>query len=395
MLPQPSLRFTLPSIHDDTKLDCRVYHPQCLRNLSPAGTPWSRQAAIVAHPYAPLGGCFDDPVVNVVAGTLLELGFLVTTFNFRGAASSEGHTSWTSKPEQADYISVVGFTAYYVHHLHPPPSVCPVDRRQSPILLLAGYSYGAMVTTRLPPLDTVMSCFATPPINTAEADIRLRAQHFAEEQNALFAAPASPRRSLGVRVGGNEDVSRRSHDRNTMVEFEREERIRQSVRELLMRAKLVYQGYSQWPHDGDRDEKKGHCLEKVEGPIAFQSAYLIVSPPVGLVTKLATMSFTNSLSSFWLRRSGAGGQSTTDALIANPTLIIYGDQDGFITQRKIREWTRRLSGAVTSQCRYVEVPGAGHFWTERNVIRKRKSHQEPVIYMLAPLSEYQFCPLLW
>jgi alpha/beta superfamily hydrolase len=37
----------------------------------------------VAHPYAPLGGCFDDPVVDEVGGELLNAGFFLVTFNFR------------------------------------------------------------------------------------------------------------------------------------------------------------------------------------------------------------------------------------------------------------------------------------------------------------------------
>ncbi len=44
---------------------------------------WEKKAAIVAHPYAPLGGCYDDPVVDVVASTILKAGFIVGTFNFR------------------------------------------------------------------------------------------------------------------------------------------------------------------------------------------------------------------------------------------------------------------------------------------------------------------------
>lgn len=70
-------------------------------------------------------------------------------------------------------------------------------------MLLAGYSYGALVTTRLPSLDTILAYFTTPAIHTAEADIRLRAQHLAEAHlNAQSAGPTSPRKSLGVRVEG-------------------------------------------------------------------------------------------------------------------------------------------------------------------------------------------------
>ena len=77
-LPEPALTFTLPSIHDSTILDCRVYHPS---NLSSAWQP--RHSAIVAHPYAPLGGSYDDPIVEDVASQLLHKGFIVGTFNFR------------------------------------------------------------------------------------------------------------------------------------------------------------------------------------------------------------------------------------------------------------------------------------------------------------------------
>ncbi|KAF3355917.1 hypothetical protein VdG1_06655 [Verticillium dahliae VDG1] len=82
MLPEPTLNFTLPSIHDDTVLDCRVYHSHALSPV-PNAPPWRRHAAIVAHPYAPMGGSYDDPIVDSVAEALLRAGYLVGTFNFR------------------------------------------------------------------------------------------------------------------------------------------------------------------------------------------------------------------------------------------------------------------------------------------------------------------------
>jgi hypothetical protein len=84
MLPNPTLSFTIPSVQDDTVLQCRVYHPSCLAPTSvPQIVNWNKKAAIVAHPYAPLGGCYDDPVVDIVAGTILKQGWIVGTFNFR------------------------------------------------------------------------------------------------------------------------------------------------------------------------------------------------------------------------------------------------------------------------------------------------------------------------
>lgn len=102
-----------------------------------------------------------------------------------------------------------------------------------------------------------------------------------------------------------------------------------------------------------------HCLEKVEGDVVFRSAYLAISPPVGFVTRLATMSF-----------SGPSSASIIgDVLFTlNPALVIYGDQDGFISHKKIHEWIQQLSSADASRFRHVEVRGAGHFWIEGDVI---------------------------
>lgn len=89
MLPQPTLTFTIPSLHDGTVLKCRVYHPWSL-SPSPKAPPWRHDAAIVAHPYAPLGGSYDDGIVALVGTTLLRAGFLVATFNFRYATHTVG-----------------------------------------------------------------------------------------------------------------------------------------------------------------------------------------------------------------------------------------------------------------------------------------------------------------
>lgn len=81
----PAYSFSIPSIEDDTLLDCRIYHPKTFHTIQPE-SPHGRnagKAAVIAHPYPPLGGCYDDPVVLSVTETLLEQGYIVGTFNFR------------------------------------------------------------------------------------------------------------------------------------------------------------------------------------------------------------------------------------------------------------------------------------------------------------------------
>lgn len=82
----PTFSFSIPSVHDGCKLECRLYLPGWLRNIESAPA-WSTRGAIVAHPYAPLGGCFDDPVIGFVGGELLQAGYVVGTFNFRYSSS--------------------------------------------------------------------------------------------------------------------------------------------------------------------------------------------------------------------------------------------------------------------------------------------------------------------
>ena len=79
-LPAPNFTGTIPSIYDGCKLEYRVYMPDQLKNQT---SSWPIKGAIVAHPYASLGGSFNDPVVSFLGGELLKSGNVVGTFNFR------------------------------------------------------------------------------------------------------------------------------------------------------------------------------------------------------------------------------------------------------------------------------------------------------------------------
>ena len=84
MVPEPTFCFTIPSVHDDTTLECRIYHPSASCRSGPGKEkPWRLRGAIIAHPYATLGGCYDDYVVLSTVTEVLREGFVVGTFNFR------------------------------------------------------------------------------------------------------------------------------------------------------------------------------------------------------------------------------------------------------------------------------------------------------------------------
>jgi alpha/beta superfamily hydrolase len=44
---------------------------------------WRRRGIVMAHPYAPMGGSYDDRVVGIVVEEFLRAGWIVGTFNFR------------------------------------------------------------------------------------------------------------------------------------------------------------------------------------------------------------------------------------------------------------------------------------------------------------------------
>lgn len=93
----------------------------------------------------------------------------------------------------------------------------------------------------------------------------------------------------------------------------------------------------------------------------FRTAYLLVSPLQGLVHNLATMF------------SAKFCMEHETKLTVDPTLAIFGDDDVFVSVKKLRTWGESLAetrnGKGESQFRCVEVSGAGHFWHDRGALR--------------------------
>lgn len=113
-----------------------------------------------------------------------------------GAGHSTGRTSWTARPERDDLASVVSFVVHYVDRLG---ALAPDDGGDdAPVLLMCGYSYGALVTAQLDPLDAVVARLAAPAAGSAAAEIRRRAEHLAASppphspDRALAPGPAPP-----------------------------------------------------------------------------------------------------------------------------------------------------------------------------------------------------------
>ncbi|KAF2223725.1 hypothetical protein BDZ85DRAFT_318937 [Elsinoe ampelina] len=435
--PRPLINFTIPSIHDDVVLTCRIYHPSSSAShlssnpsaapspspsasslVSPAtplpGPPRSLpspiKAAIIAHPYAPLGGTYDDPIVLACAETLLGQGYIVATFNFRGAGGSKGKTSWSGKGEVGDYTSMVGLLTHYLTALakgreHDARAegvlsgaatvdvVGETPTCKEADLVLCGYSYGTLILSLLPSIPSLLAPFTSPAPGTAAAEIRLRASRLAEEtlraERAAEEKGARGRERLepgdalgvargrggGVVIGGEEtprEVRRRSREYQGAQRMSLEH-ARASLEQVAGRVKRVVRRVGSGRSDvGDTEgqgregggvegggERKDDRMEDDEGEgqgqgvggLVVRPRYLLISPLLPPISGFLSMSLTSMLPrrlGGWLHGSGDKGEGDPGqaAFTAHPTLAIFGSEDGFTGGDRLVSWSKRMQDEV-------------------------------------------------
>lgn len=91
--------------------------------------------ALVAHPHPLYGGTLDNKVVQILAKTMVELGYVAVRPNFRGVGQSEGvHDAGNGETD--DMVAVV-HAVRARHALAEAP------------LVLAGFSFGSLVASRV------------------------------------------------------------------------------------------------------------------------------------------------------------------------------------------------------------------------------------------------------
>ena len=326
------------------------------------------------------------------------------TWHFRaltfvsGAASLKGRTSWTARPELADYISFVGFLVFYIRDLCPPSALHRVGQSapilttadcymhssisilQSPIesvetflgevtLLLAGYSYGSLITTRLPSTEVILDHFSHAGDGSAEAEIKLRAVHLSKEWNRnaqleqdrrslrLRGAPSGSSYSLGAAVGGEESklgTQRNSHESRRSMEI---------FRSSLHRSRRKLGSRAQSSNDAQCHSPSQKSFTRAEHVVP-QTFYLLVSPLLPPISLFASMF---SKITYIASDHGRHRPSEDENLVKHGTLAIYGDKDFFTSQKKLRKWVEHLRSVPGSRFNFRKITGAGHFWHEEGV----------------------------
>ncbi|MCC7059777.1 MAG: alpha/beta hydrolase [Burkholderiaceae bacterium] len=94
--------------------------------------------AVIAHPHPLFGGTRDNKVVQTLARALRDLGYLCWRPNFRGVGRSAGQYD-EGRGETEDLLAVVD------HAL----GQAAADGLVQPRLVLAGFSFGSFVQTRV------------------------------------------------------------------------------------------------------------------------------------------------------------------------------------------------------------------------------------------------------
>ena len=92
-----------------------------------------RGIALVAHPHPLFGGTLDNKVVQTLAKTFAELGYVAVRSNFRGVGDSEG----THDHGEGETADILGLAAWAQGRFGELP------------VAIAGFSFGAWVQTRV------------------------------------------------------------------------------------------------------------------------------------------------------------------------------------------------------------------------------------------------------
>ncbi|KAH7406124.1 hypothetical protein DE146DRAFT_676693 [Phaeosphaeria sp. MPI-PUGE-AT-0046c] len=327
----------------------------------------------MAHPYAPMGGSYDDRVVGIVVDEFLKHGWMVGTFNFRGAHGSKSRTSWTGRPEVEDYTSFAACFIHYMGYLQPytarssktthGDNLTPGQADTSPIVILGGYSYGSLILKHLPPVSDILRSSASAVSGSATDEILHRSRTLAQQSNTTWINTARSQEREGrsrtqrhekpspVIMGGEETTPdkrktsrdiRRSVDRGPSGDFGR---------------RLRSFSHSHCRRTDDPTPLPQEIVE-IAPMIPPRVHYLLISP---LTTPISSLAATGLGQKLWSKSKVVFEDITRQ----HPTLAIYGDSDIFTSAKRIRDWSEQLKkGTPDSLFSSVEVPRAGHFWVE-------------------------------
>jgi hypothetical protein len=286
----------------------------------------------------------------------------------------------------ADYATVAGFLLQFLRRLQPAPPTTVVstddegrkvdddgeDDRMD--VVFAGYSYGSLITTRLPDPTALLAPFSTLAPGREAREVATRARLFAEDANRGALRP--PSRASGRR--------RSHHQRGKRSVDSTAAGTADDAGGGAGGGAAAAAGAAEAAHVGDaqrRTEPKGEPastpsdrpapaapppnaappLPASISPHTVAAHYLLVSPilpPISTLTALPPL----------LDASDAGDEAAhLQKFRDRPALAVFGDRDVFTSARRLTAWCEER-GRTNARFDWREVPGAGHFWHERGAM---------------------------
>ena len=231
---------------------------------------------------------------------------------------------------------------------------------QVPLIILGGYSYGSLIVKHMPPVPSILRRFTGPLTGLAADEIILRASKLAEQSNLAWIKLARDHKR---------DKNKKKHEHKTSLTIGGEETspdVRRSSREAKRSFDIPHSMYlghrlRSLSHRGQTRKNSTSSLEQPDVRIATpEIRYLLISPLTSPISTLAAPALGQRL---WGRSKDT--DMTSVGKLAS--LMIYGDQDVFVSAKKIRDWSDQLKTKYGPTFSSIEVIGAGHFWAEPGV----------------------------
>lgn len=256
-----------------------------------------------------------------------------------------------------------------------------------PRLVLAGYSYGSMIASHLPSINVVLNMFRSALPDSAEAEIRLRASNIAQLRNkqvqyrqrnerqargrvSLKVSDATHGSSHAVSVGGyeSESASRRISRESSRKSLD------VGVRKSLDRVRERFVSrHTSSPDDTPAETMLTSDVQLVAPEICYLLISPLLPPVASFTTMFSSLSFTVKNKSSSASAVGVPASKPDMELALHPSCAVYGDQDTFTSQKKLRKWAEHLKHEPNSRFQFFEVNDTGHFWQEEHSVEHIKS----------------------
>lgn len=175
-------------------------------------------------------------------------------------------------------------------------------------LVLAGYSYGSMIASHQPNVEDVISLFSKPTGDSITARVLVKAKNLA--------------------AGEKEETEEEYY----------------ATEEVQL----------------DADTASDLPVAKI--------SFLLVSPILSYALGFVTL--WGNLTKMSIQGHDIVTPALEDRLPQFRSLIVYGTDDMFTSEKKLQNWTNKLKNVPESQVNVVEVQMAGHFWVEPSFHQK-------------------------